>query len=414
MVLIAASLLLTTGALHAQDCGGELPPPPEPELEQCGTFNIPCKLRNESKRSEFEASSRSFSDDTRVNTVDDEPTAHSVEQKVRGCRGDMIVPEVEATAVGLTRFEIVAPSGVVVATREVAPATAVVRGAPIRLPETGYYTLRLVSQSAAVTEDYCAKSGGFLKCDQWAKRVVHTHDFTLRFRGSADAPTMAVGERGDGTVTVQEPLTRHLQLDAGSSARLVVSSIDGTALRVRVQDELGIVVDEEHTQSYVTTLSAKEGPATYSVDVSLDAATAPTGISIALDAYAGAGGELRPGQALEGEFASLPAVFDAEGSDDHAALSRTMVAQWQMPTLDSGEHLLTLVPSGRAGLVLSVSVFNVETEEALAQDVVVSSRTAIPLEVPVAGDYVVDVVPVRASPTATNGVAKYTVELSTP
>lgn len=411
---IATALLLSTGALHAQDCGGELPPPAEPELEQCGTFNIPCKLRNESKRNEFEASSRTFSETTAVHTVDDEPTEYSIEQKVRGCRGETIVPELDRTAVGSVRYEILAPSGVVVASRDLAAGTAAVRGAPIRLPETGYYTLRLTSQSAAVAEEYCAKSGGFLKCDQWATRTVHSHEYALRFLGSAAAPTMAVGEQNDGTVTAQEPLARHLQVEAGSSARLVVRSIDGTPLRVRVQDERGILIDEERTGNYVTTLNSSDGATTYSIDVSLDSASAPTGITVALEHFAGAGGELRAGPPLEGEFASLPALFDAEGDTEHAALSRAMVAQWQIPTLSTGDHTLTLVPSGRAGLVLSVSVFNVETEEALAQNVIVSSRTTIPLEVPVVGAYVVDVVPLKATPAATNGVAKYTVELGTP
>src|SRR5690606_19765279 len=95
---VAAALLFSNSVLAAQDCGGELPPPPEPELEKCGTFNVACKLRNEQKRDEFEQSSRSFTEITSVRSIDDEPEVRTLEHKVRGCRGETIVPEITAAA----------------------------------------------------------------------------------------------------------------------------------------------------------------------------------------------------------------------------------------------------------------------------------------------------------------------------
>jgi hypothetical protein len=123
-----------------------------------------------------------------------------------------------------------------------------------------------------------------------------------------------------------------------------------------------------------------------------------------------AGGALPHGETVEGEFTGLPAGFDTR-NPEHGAIASSLTSSW---TFDPGgfAHLpLTVIPSGRAGLSVQVSVFHRQTEEMVVRDVLVDKRTTIPLRLPADGEYTVEIKPVRMTASGGDGSAKYTLQL---
>jgi hypothetical protein len=402
--LLSATLLLFLASSPGapQACEDELPAVPEPVLENCGRINVLCQQRNRRATEEWQARSRSFADKYDVDAVLEEEL-HATEFGMRGCRGTVVVPVVQSANATWVELQIVAPSGTRILHSRYNVGGATAHGEPLRLPETGYYTLRLVSRGSAQNLERCAN----LTCSRKEQFVGYPRTLSLAFGGSAGALPLLLGETAEGTVAAGSPLSRRIMLDPGMSGRLSITAADAAVLRVQLERAAGGSAYDNRGVQHLVLAEAEDMGGSYILTISAEQPQ-PAGVRIRLDEYQVEMRQLVIGGEGQATFGDLPGGFSLQGSVDQE-LARALVQTWRFEATAAGRRDLTVIPSGRAGLAVSVSVYDGRTGETIVEGHRVNARTVVPLQLPAAGVFVVEVVPIAVGTSTAEPV--YTLQL---
>jgi hypothetical protein len=102
------------------------------------------------------------------------------------------------------------------------------------------------------------------------------------------------------------------------------------------------------------------------------------------------------------------------GTPEHARIAAgasAAVEQWEFSGTKGERYALLVVPSQRAGLVLQVTVYEASTEDVIARHERISDRVELPLLLPAAGRYVVELRALSVGTPDAEGQALYSVEL---
>lgn len=403
--LIQLSILLSSAVLHVasgQECP-EVPTVPEPPPRKCGLLSLKCKSEVKHAREDWENQMRRFG--SNVMFAGEAEQGTQVESyTVGGCRGSIVSLDLTPIKLQSLRYELIAPSGTIVASEELSASRGHALGKAIRLPESGFYRVRFTSQTSSEPRDVCSRfegSGSNRRCIDPRTIYVYPFRFQVTFRGNAEAPALHAGEQADGTVTVREPLSRRIAAEAGQRiiARVIAT---GGVVSCRPEDSNGAPLVSVRTSDGCTAqLPVTDRDATYVVALAT-ASTEPVGVVLRVDEARSVRNVLRFNAEASGEFVAA----DARGGD------AANQAEWSIDVTASGTYVLTLVPSGLARLIVDATVYNTATEEVLLDHVRAAVRKDIRLVFPTAGAYLLQLNAVSFDAQRTQGHAKYTLTLS--
>ena len=316
--------------------------------------------------------------------------------------------EVNVTKLRSLRYELLAPSGTTVATENLYFQAKQAIGKPIRLPESGFYRMRLTTTADAESRQSCTKYQN-RQCVNQTTFYVYPYDFRVSFRGNAEAAALHVGERGEGTVTVAEPLSRRITVEAGQRVRTQVLATGGPILCSVERAQGGSLATSPVAGGCQVALPEGDRDATYVLGVTTTTNTA-VGISILVE-LAPLADEAKtvdqPTLAVGKETEGLLELTAPSGS---RALSQAQ-REWYIDLSAPASYSLTVVPSGLAHLEVAVTLYNRATEEVLIDRVRVNARKVLSADVPVAGRYVLRITPLAYDPQTAQGRGKYTVLL---
>jgi hypothetical protein len=321
---------------------------------------------------------------------------------VGGCRGSIVNLDVEVAKVQGLRFELRAPSGTTVASEDLSLRIGHVLGKSIRLPESGFYQVRLTANLASESRQTCTKYQG-KTCSQQQSYYVYPFDFHVGFRGNAEAPALRVGERGDGTVTAQEPLSRRVTVEGGERLQArVVATVGRVVCTAHKPDGTSLPVIATAGGGCQVVFPASERDVDYALSVA-SAANEPAGVTLLVEAAGGSKKTLTAGAQAEDNF-ELLAPPGSRGLLEAQA-------EWAIKVPARGNYTLTVVPSGLARLEVDVMLYNRSTEEIVVDHVRVAGRRALATNFPAPGEYVLRVTPLTYDAQSAQGHAKYTLLL---
>jgi hypothetical protein len=393
---VALWLVGVTAIGGAQECP-ELPDVPAPASRHCSMLNLICKNQERQDQHDWEDRTRRFSKP--MSYKDDASTAVQVnEYAIGGCRGSIVTLELTATHLRTLKYELLSPSGTTVATEQFTISTGTTIGKSVRLPESGFYTMRVTTTAAGEGRTQCTKAVKGT-CTAQQSVTVYPTEFVVGFRGNAEAPAIRLGERAEGTVTQAQPLSRRIAVEAGQRLRVRVIVAGGqVACRAEAPDGSAIAMTSS-ASGCQGPLPETERDATYVIALTTTAPT-PAGVSILAEA---AGSEQNT-LALDKETAGLFELTAPSGSPTLAQAR----AEWSVDVAQPGGYALTVVPSGLARLEVEVTFYNRTTEEIIVDRARVSGRKMLPLNIPASGRYALRVTPLTYDAPSAQGKAKYT------
>lgn len=393
---VALWLVGATAIGGAQECP-ELPDLPAPASRHCNMVNLLCKNQERQDQQEWEDRMRRFSKPKSYK--DDADAAVQInEYVVGGCRGSIVNLELTAPHLRTLKYELVSPSGTTVATEQFTVSGGTAIGKAVRLPESGFYKMRVTTTATGESRTQCTKAVKGT-CTAQQSYLAYPIEFVVAFRGNADAPVIRLGERAEGTVTQAQPLSRRVAVEAGQRLRVRVIVAGGqVACRAEAPDGSAIAMTSSPTGCQGA-LPETERDATYVIALST-AATTPAGVSI----LAEAAGSDQNTLTLDKETAG---VFELTAPSGSPTLAQAR-AEWSVEVGQPGGYTLTVIPSGLARLEVDVAFYNRTTEEIIVDRVRVSGRKALPLNIPVPGRYVLRVTPLTYDAQSAQGKAKYT------
>lgn len=401
--LLAGALALAAHGARAQECADELPAVAKPELKSCSWIDLICKQNNKRREDEYRDKARTFSD---AFTVEREPDAaqQNVEYRVRGCRGAVVAAEVTPRALQSINLALLAPSGTTVYEHALHSEGRPFLDRSVRLPETGYYTVRASTTAAGKSSSVCTKYDK-RQCVAHEQRTTYPLAYTIAFRGSAGVPPITLGDRTDGTITPGQPFARRIALDRNVRATVTVTAAGGARVSGRLERDDGSLVAAQDGEHLSLTVNPAPREATYLLSVAAAGGGAgPTAVSVVVDTTSGGARRLALGQDVTAEFVNLPPSL-AGGAAEAAR------AEWAFQSARPGPVRLTIVPSGMTGLVVTVAVYDQKTEETVLPETRVARATTVPLALKRPGGYLVVVTPVQARTTPEHASAKYTLKV---
>lgn len=390
----------------SQECSDELPVAQKPKLKSCSWYDVLCKEANSEKQAHWRDLTRTFGDRVALDDGSAKETVQNAEYKVRGCRGTVVVPEVTPTTLNSMHVSILAPSGTQIYDQAFQNEGRPVRGSGLRLPETGTYTVRVSTTAASKAVDVCTKhTGSFFKgeCVEHGTQYVYPVAYSIGFKGSSGASALSAGERADGTITSQQPFARRIAMDRHVDGQVTITSMGGAPVAARLVREDGGLVAQQNGTSLTLPIPSSAREAVYLLDVSVGQGSQPTALTVSVDTGTATARQLTLGQETVAEFQGLPGDLSGEASAAHRA-------EWTFSAHRLGTARLTVVPSGMAGLVVSVAVYNRTTEETVLNDTRVERSATLSFPVRRVGDYLVVITPLQVH--AGQGTAKYTLALS--
>lgn len=403
---VVAFATLGPMTMLSQECSDELPVAQKPKLKSCKWFDLLCQQANSEKQAHWKDQTRTFGDRVAVDDQSSKDEVQNAEYKVRGCRGTVVVPEVSPTALSSMHVSILAPSGTQIYDQAFQNEGRPVLGSSLRLPETGVYTVRVSTMSPSKAVEVCKKyKGGLFNTDCLEKGTDYVHPvaYSIAFKGSSGAAALSAGDRADGTVTAQQPFARRIAMDRHVAGQVSVTSMSGAPVSARLVREDGALVAQENGTSLALPIPSSAREAVYLLDVSIGQGNQPTALTVSVDTGSTTARQLPLGQETVAEFQGLPSNLNEEAGDAHKA-------EWTFSARHPGTARLTVVPSGMAGLVVSVAVYNKMTEGAVLGDTRVAQSATLSFPVSRVGDYLVVVTPLKVH--GGQSTAKYTLTLT--
>jgi hypothetical protein len=369
-------------------------------------FNLSCKAQEQHEQADWEIRMRRFQTPMSF-TKEGQTQTETSEYAIGGCRGSIVTMEVNATKLRSLKYEVLAPSGTTIASENLYLQANRAIGKPIRLPESGFYRVRLTTSADAESRQSCLKYQN-RQCVSQTTFYVYPYDFQTSFRGNPEAPALHVGERGEGTVTVAEPLSRRITVEAGQKVMAHVSATGGSVLCSAERGEGGSLATSQVAGGCQVVLPEGDRDATYVLGVTTTTNTA-VGISISVEPAAVEQPKTveRPTLAMGKETEGLLDVTAPPGSRALIQAER----EWNIELSAPGSYSLVVVPSGLARLEVAVTLYNRATEEVVIDRVRVTARRTISADFAAAGAYVLRITPMAYDAQVAQGHAKYTLLL---
>jgi hypothetical protein len=391
--------------IGAQECAphevpaiGEAPPP-----ERCRSLDLLCKQRNTRRQEEHAKSSMTFA---RSYSIDDregdlEETSHEAE--LVGCAGTVVVPVITQANVRRVQLELIAPSGAHVLTKDQPFSAASGQFGYAELPESGRYRVRLRLWAGGQQGKECVRRNRMMLCEEERSKIVFPRKVDVRWGPNAGQAPLELGDSWSPTLERDIPATRRLRIPPDQAASLTFSLSEQVPLVVAVRPARGgspitqrfptgsgrlSLPESTDEQELIARVAATDGgPTIKRLSVSFDSAAAIVVEKAARRALSLGGtaiGTVAPGSASE---------------------------EWEISGSRGEQLLLSVVPSGRSGTVVTVRVFSEQTEELVAERSSVAQRTDLTFTLPVTGRFLVEVTAQSVTSPDAEGKGRYTLEL---
>jgi hypothetical protein len=431
ILLVALALTAPSVALRGQECP-DLPPPQAPQLKTCSRLDrinplSTCTRDNDAKTAWYERQTKRFnlgvaynSSDADLSSLrvpdlarlliskgDDQAQIREAVDSLVGCRGESVRLTIVPARVDRLEYQLRSPSDVVVLTGERATTDA----RPIDLPpfvltESGKYHLvvRTTAMRPVVNKD---KTG----------KVVSTsypRVYAFSFRSDASVAACRPGDQMDGSAMGDQPFRRRMAVKAGEQASVRLTSVNGdfVATFTAMGDGRAIGRSNATREWQSPSFTAQTDD-----DLLVEARPAVNGAAVGLrlscdgkaGSDAGAPSAWSLGTPLTGGFRLRPG-FDASRPEDER-LAQTMTVQRVLPVKGPATLSLAATASALRGLTMHVVVYDRTTQRVALDRVVGPGDAQIPLSLQAAGDWVLEVSPVKVQRLPAEEDVKYMLEL---